>query len=74
MNYWCAGQILSTQGRHDEAAQQYMRAAQLTPADYELVLRAATALRQAGRYFQAETFYRQAVSLRPHVSTLTFRQ
>ncbi|RZF44540.1 hypothetical protein LSTR_LSTR002313 [Laodelphax striatellus] len=59
------GQFLAELDRHSEAANQYLRATELAPKQYDLVLSAATALRQAGMNHQAENFYRKAVSLRP---------
>lgn len=47
---------------------QYVRAAELKPADYDLVVAAATALRQAERKADAERWYKKAVALRPTVS------
>jgi tetratricopeptide (TPR) repeat protein len=63
----CAGQFLSELERHDEAAQHYLRAAELAPEDYEIVFNAANALRQSGQNAEAEMFYRHAVTLRPQV-------
>lgn len=63
-----AGEFLAGQGRHREAAVQYVKAAELRPADYDLVVAAATALRQAERKNDAETWYKKAVALRPMVS------
>ncbi|XP_054262130.1 protein O-mannosyl-transferase TMTC2 [Macrosteles quadrilineatus] len=59
------GELLSSQDRHEEAARQMTRAAELSPLSYELILGAATALRQAGRYSKAELYYRRAVNIRP---------
>ena len=53
--------------RYSEAALVYLKAAQLAPDQYDLVVSAATALRQAGRHKEAENVYRQAVLLRPKV-------
>lgn len=61
------GQFLSELERHSEAAVHYMRAAELAPQEYEAVVNAATALRQANRKSEAEKYYRQAVQLRPEV-------
>lgn len=63
-----AGEFLASLQRHSEAAVQYVRAAELSPEDYELVVAAATALRQAERRQDAEHWYRIAVHLRPTVS------
>lgn len=65
--FFILGQFLSELERHSEAATQYLRAAELAPKQYDLVLSAATALRQAGQNQQAETLYRKAVALRPEV-------
>lgn len=63
-----AGQFLSEMERHSEAAAHYVRAAELAPGEYEAVVNAATALRQADQKSEAEKYYRQAVKLRPEVS------
>jgi predicted Zn-dependent protease len=71
-NDYCAcvaGQFLTELERHAEAAAQYVRAVELAPAQYELVLSAATALRHAGHKQRAENFYRRAAELRPQVSS-----
>jgi tetratricopeptide (TPR) repeat protein len=66
-----AGQFLTELERHAEAAAQYVRAVELAPAQYELVVSAATALRHAGHKQRAEYFYRKAAELRPQVSSTT---
>ncbi|GFT12995.1 TPR_REGION domain-containing protein, partial [Nephila pilipes] len=50
---------------HVEAAEVYLRAAELAPDEYEIVFNAANALRQAGRNEDAEHYYQIAVKLRP---------
>ena len=55
--------------RHAEAADQYIRAAQLAPSEYETVFNAANTLRQAGRNIEAERYYRTAAKIRPTVTT-----
>jgi Tfp pilus assembly protein PilF len=62
-----AGQFLTELERHAEAAAQYVRAVELAPAQYDLVLSAATALRHAGHKQRAEQFYRRAAELKPQV-------
>ncbi|GFG31598.1 hypothetical protein Cfor_11746, partial [Coptotermes formosanus] len=59
------GQFLTELERHAEAAAQYVRAVELAPAQYDLVLSAATALRHAGHAQRAENFYRRAAELKP---------
>ena len=54
--------------RLSEAANHYIRAAELKPADYELVITVATVLRQANRKTEAEYWYRKAVKMKPFVS------
>lgn len=49
-----------------EAAEEQLRAAELSRSDYELSVAAASALRQADRRDEAEVWYRHAASLRPH--------
>lgn len=63
-----AGQFLTRLERHAEAAAQYLRALELGPAQYDLVVRAATSLRQSGNGERAEHFYRVAAELRPQVA------
>ena len=53
--------------RHNEAAEQYVIAAQLAPSEYEIIFNAANTLRQAGRHAEAERYYRTAVKIRPTV-------
>lgn len=62
-----AGQFLAELERHDDAADHYLKAAQLAPSEYEIVFNAANTLRQAGRNKEAEHYYRMAVQLRPQV-------
>lgn len=45
----------------------YEKAAELRPEDHELAVAAATAMRQAVRYQDAERWYRKAVSIKPTV-------
>ncbi|CAL8123281.1 unnamed protein product [Orchesella dallaii] len=59
------GQFLSVQGRHSEAAESYVTAANLAPTDYDIIVGAANALRLSGDNTQAELYYKKAVSLRP---------
>ena len=63
-----SGQFLTELERHAEAAAQYVRAVELAPAQYDLVLSAATALRHAGHAQHAENFYRRAAELKPQVT------
>jgi len=60
------GLFLTSQGRLVEAAEEQLRAAELSRSDYELSVAAASALRQADRREEAEIWYRHAASLRPH--------
>ena len=62
------GQYLGEVGRYTEAADNYVRATQFTPEDFELIFNAANALRQANRNDEAEKFYKKAAKLRPNVS------
>ena len=62
-----AGQFLGEIGRYVESADNYVRAAMLTPDDFELVFNAANALRQAGQHIEAEEFYRKAARISPKV-------
>lgn len=61
-----AGLFLTSQGRLSEAAEEQLRAAELSRSDYELSMAAASALRQADRLEDAEVWYRHAATLRPH--------
>lgn len=45
----------------------YEKAAELRDDDHELAVAAATAMRQAARYDDAERWYRKAVALKPTV-------
>ena len=65
-----SGQFLTELERHAEAAAQYVRAVELAPAQYDLVLSAATALRHAGHAQRAENFYRRAAELKPQVTAI----
>lgn len=68
MNYLTLpGQFLAELERHDDAANHYLKAAQLAPSEYEIIFNAANTLRQAGRNHEAEHYYRLAVQLRPQV-------
>ena len=60
------GVFLTSQGRLAEAAEEQLRAAELSRSDYELSVAAASALRQADRREEAEIWYRHAAGLRPH--------
>lgn len=61
------GEFLASRRRYKEAAMMYEKAAELRPDDYELAIAAATAMRQAARYDDAERWYRKAVTLKPTV-------
>ena len=64
------GQYLGEVGRYTEAADNYVRATQFTPEDFELIFNTANALRQANRNDEAEKFYKKAAKLRPNVSSI----
>lgn len=64
---YITGEFLASRRRHKEAAVLYEKSAELRPNDYELAVAAATAMRQAGRYHDAEKWYRKAVFLKPTV-------
>ena len=68
------GQFLLESSRYVEAAQEYIRAAELAPDDHDVIFSAANALREAGLNQQAEEYYRKAVHLRPLVSRSRRRQ
>ena len=61
------GQFLLEASRPREAAESFVRAAHLAPADFEAVFNAATTLREVKELDRAELFYRKAVELRPQV-------
>lgn len=63
-----SGEFLASRRRYKEAANMYEKAAELRPEDHELAVAAATAMRQAVRYQDAERWYRKAVSIKPTVS------
>lgn len=65
-----AGEFLVSRRRYKEAANLYERAAELRPDDHELAVAAATSMRKAARYADAEKWYRKAVSIKPTVSTI----
>lgn len=52
-------EFLSSMSRHEEACGSRVRAAELSPNDYQLVTAAATALRMLDRVQEAEQWYRQ---------------
>lgn len=52
---------MSTLSRHEEACNSRVRAAELSPNDYSLVVSAATALRMLDRKSEAEKWYRQVM-------------
>ena len=54
--------------RNSEAAEEFAKAAEIDPTDYESIFNAGVAFRQAGQHSQAEEFYRKAVDLKPNVS------
>ena len=54
--------------RNSEAAEEFAKAAEIDPTDYESIFNAGVAFRQAGQHNQAEEFYRKAVDLKPNVS------
>ena len=56
---------MSVQGRLIEAAEAHLEAATLSHNDYELSVAAASSLRRASRYEEAELWYRHALGLRP---------
>lgn len=56
---------MTSASRHLEACEQRVRAAELSPNDYSLVVSAATALRLLEKKQEAEKWYRLAVKLRP---------
>ncbi|KAJ8972847.1 hypothetical protein NQ314_000012 [Rhamnusium bicolor] len=64
------GEFLASRRRYKEAANLYEKAAELRPEDHELAVAAATAMRQAVRYQDAERWYRKAVSIKPTVSKI----
>lgn len=51
-------EFLSSASRHSEACEQRIRAAELSPTDYSLVVSAATALRLLEKKQEAEKWYR----------------
>lgn len=51
-------EFLSSASRHLEACEQRVRAAELSPSDYSLVVSAATALRLLEKKQEAEKWYR----------------
>uniref|UniRef100_A0A1B0DFN0 Uncharacterized protein n=1 Tax=Phlebotomus papatasi TaxID=29031 RepID=A0A1B0DFN0_PHLPP len=52
-------EFLNAMSRHEEACEMRIRAAELSPNDYTLVVTAATALRLLDRKVEAEKWYRQ---------------
>ena len=62
------GLFLMDADRNSEAAEEFAKAAEIDPTDYESIFNAGVAFRQAGQHSQAEEFYRKAVDLKPNVS------
>ncbi|CAG9801583.1 unnamed protein product [Chironomus riparius] len=58
-------EFLASIGRHEEACKSRVKAAELSPNNYNLVMAAATSLRWRDRKEDALKWYRQAVNLRP---------
>lgn len=52
-------EFLSSVSRHKEACEERIRAAELSPMEYSLVVSAATALRLVDRKIEAERWYRK---------------
>lgn len=67
-----AGVFLLEQERYPEASAQLVEAVALEPDDYDLIVTAATALRQSGLSHRAEDMYRKAATIRPQVRTKYF--
>ncbi|KAG5677610.1 hypothetical protein PVAND_007354 [Polypedilum vanderplanki] len=59
-------EFLTSIARHDEACRSRVRAAELSPSNYNLVMAAASALRSRDKKVEAEKWYRQAAILRPN--------
>lgn len=53
-----AAEFLSSMSRQEEACEQRIKAAELSPSDYSLAVAAATALRLLDRKNEAEKWYR----------------
>ena len=46
--------------RNSEAAEEFAKAAEIDPTDYESIFNAGVAFRQAGQHSRAEEFYRKS--------------
>lgn len=60
--HFVSAEFLTSVSRHVEACEQRVRAAELSPNDYSLVVSAATALRLLDRKPEAERMYRTVIS------------
>jgi hypothetical protein len=71
--YWSElGRGLAARGRHHEALECYDRALVLKPDVPQLLRRRSDALRNLGRFDEAETSLRRAVRLKPDFATAHF--
>ena len=57
--FYVLAEFLTSQTRSEEAVVYHVRAAELDPNDYSLVVQAATALRLLDRKTEAEQWYRK---------------
>ena len=58
-----AAEFLTSVARHAEACEQRVKAAELSPNDYSLVVSAATGLRLSDRKVEAEMWYRMVCTV-----------
>lgn len=63
-----AAEFLSAMSRNEEACEQRIKAAELSPNDYSLAVAAATALRLLDRKNEAEKWYRTVRNIAIHFS------
>lgn len=61
----CLGNVDEGQGRYDDAAQEFKRAAERSPTSDDAYVGLASAFQGAGKLRDAENTYRQAIRLRP---------
>ena len=58
VSFTFSAEFLSSMSRNEEACEQRIKAAELSPNDYSLAVAAATALRLLDRKNEAEKWYR----------------
>jgi TolB-like protein/Tfp pilus assembly protein PilF len=71
--YWMTGYIADTEGRFDEALQDFQRARELNPLGIDAYVQAGNAYYRAGKLSESANSFQEVLALQPAIGSVHYR-